>query len=187
MALSVLNSNVLAETLPNVENVRVEGSTILWDALPGAAGYNIYTGAITGSKQGQDGFIYIDTVTNATSYEATEPLVHLVVAFNEGGTAFSDLMSATTVGVEDNFDPESVSVSFFNDALGRYLVERSCTGSTNECVARCDYDSNGGNATGGFCRAEPGVAVQSDGSQLSYACTVDSFSSLLVAGVYCVP
>lgn len=185
-------SNTYANTLPDVSNLRVDGSRLVWDPLPGAAGYNVYSGALAGSNQGQGGFQYVTTVTEETSYQPAEVLrIYKIVGFSEGGAAFSDIQTAPATFLPEDVtvETESIDITFFNDSMGRYLVTNTCGNTESECIARCDHNGNAGNVTGGFCSTAPAKSVLSNGTQLTYQCSVtaESASSTITAGVYCAP
>ncbi len=187
--LASVSNSVFANSLPDVSNVRAEGSTIVWDPLPEAAGYNVYAGSRVGSQQGQAGFQYVTTVIGSNSYQPSETLrTFRIVAFSEGGAAFSDLASATTVFVPDS-ESEAVNVTFYNDSIGRYLVTKNCDSTEGDCIAKCDYNANTGNATGGFCNSTSQTTIQSLGTQLTYRCSAPAGSgaTTFTAGVYCAP
>ncbi|MFK7890999.1 MAG: hypothetical protein AB8B63_09325 [Granulosicoccus sp.] len=85
----------LAQPLPPVTGVTFDGGQIVWDALPGAIGYNIHG----------DNAIYLDTVRGDTAYKPTQSGRYYVVAFDDAGN-FSPIEI-----IEDDIVPTSNSVS----------------------------------------------------------------------------
>ncbi len=193
--------NVQAQSLEDVQNLSVSGATITWDPVPSAAGYNIYRGGLPApSMQGGEGFQYLDTVTSSTSFTAQETRLYKIVAFSAGGASFGNLASApiaTVVIGEEGGDgtpptspfedtpPDSVTVTDYNDSLGRYLVRAECRGNRGICTASCNVEGRLGYATGGACLNDNLGVSDSVAGVRQYSCYVNPPASTLTAMAYC--
>lgn len=168
-------------TLPDVENLRIEDDTLIWDAQAGATGYNISLN-----------LRYYDTVRDINSFSLSEPGTYRVIAFNNSGEYGSDygLMVDFDGGVTDN----SVSYSYDYTSL---LVYQTCVnvGPGESCIARCPSSYKPDNfhntiypryMTGGACTTSDIVEADSWIGHKSYHCTVPTFSGEVVAMAICL-
>lgn len=168
-------------TLPDVENVRVEGATLAWDALDEATGYNISLN-----------YRYYDTVRGRTSYELTEPGTYRVTPFNDNGEYGSDY--GLSVEYSGGVINENVEYSYDFNTL---IVRKTCVdvGPGESCIARCPtsyvpqenyrairprYMSGGACSTSDIVEADAWVGHR------SYHCTVPTFSGEVIAQAICL-
>jgi len=176
-------SNAFAQTplLPDVENVRIEGDMLVWDAQDGASGYNVTRN-----------YRYYDTVKNATTYMLTEPGTYRVTPFNDDGYFGSDYGLTAEY---DGSDPDrSVSYSYNFYTL---IVYQTCknVGPGESCIARCpssyepdlEYTTTvyPRSITGGACSTSDIVEADAWIGHRSYQCTVPTFSGEVVAQAMC--
>lgn len=182
--LMLVASWVQAMAFPSVENLRYENEALVWDAVPGAAGYNIYHSAGP-SKFGTD-LYYLATVKGTNSYSTIQSGFYRVIAFNFEETLYSDSSESEMIWVRSdrviniNSNNTVVTRYDFND---RYLVETTCEDAA-ACAASCETDGNVGSITGGFCHSTS-THVNSSGDALSYRCETPNSAGTIVAGAYC--
>ena len=171
-----------APTLPDVENLRIDGGTLIWDSLPEATGYNISLN-----------YRYYDTVRNATSYELSEAGTYRITAFNDAGEYGSDygLRVDFAGGSTDN----TVGYSYNYSTL---LVYKTCfnVGPGESCIAQCPVsyqpDNQPGQTiyprymSGGACSTSDIVEADAWIGHYSYSCTVPTFSGEVVAQAICL-
>ncbi|ASJ73098.1 hypothetical protein [Granulosicoccus antarcticus] len=177
----IASSAALAQDpqLPDVENLDVQGDTLLWDPLEGASGYNISLD-----------YRYYDTVRDANSYQLSEPGTYRVIAFNNSGEYGSDYGLEAEYGGSDA--DMSVSYSYDYNSL---LVYQTCVnvGAGESCIARCPRSYKPENhstiypskMTGGACSTSDIVEADAWVGHSSYTCTVPTFSGEVVAQAIC--
>lgn len=77
--------------LPQVTNVRFQGTTLSWSSLPGSAGYNVYKGDVTGLRTGNYGACLLGSVPGQSTGVPNDTipvgtaLFYLVDGFDESG------------------------------------------------------------------------------------------------------
>lgn len=182
ISIAFLFSTARAEILPDVENVKIEGNQLSWDAQDGATGYNILKD-----------YRYFDTVRDALSYTLTEAGKYRVSAFNDMGE-FSDDYGTTV-----EFSPEEVDTSItYNAGYASVVVLKTClnVGPGESCIAQCPWQhvQDYGNYTstnyiaymsGGACSTSDIVEADAFAGPNSYKCTVPTFSGEVIAQAIC--
>jgi len=168
----------IAEILPSVENISIEGDLLVWDSVEGATGYNIYRNNR-----------YFDTVKGGENYRMTQPGTYWPVAFDGAGnygSQYSRDNAPEYTGSEDN-----VSVTYNYSSS---VVQVTClnVGPGESCTASCDstetllspprYSSF---ATGGACATSDIVEADAFVSNRTYQCTVPTFSGEVIAQAVC--
>jgi len=166
-------------TLPDVENVRIEGDTLVWDALDGATGYNVLLNRR-----------YYDTVRGVTSYDLSEAGKYSLTPFNDAGEYGDDYGPQAEY---EGGDPNS-SVQFSYD-FNTLIVRNTCVdvGPGESCVARCPTSYTHENhrtiypryISGGACSTSDIVESDSWVGHSSYHCTVPTFSGEVIAQAIC--
>ena len=174
--LSVSWAQAHADPLPIVNNVRIVGDQLTWDAVEGATGYNI-------SLRG-----YLATVRDGLTFPLTELGSYRVSAFDDNG----------------NFSPASRSTFFSSGVDNRprvtiragdaaYFFTRCFDINAGEtCTARCPDLAVGpegrfviGAPTGGACSSSGTDFVSAQLGPDEYSCTVSSFTARVEAQVAC--
>ena len=175
--------NNVPPNFPNPENVRVVEDSLEWDAVPDAAGYNIY---FTGSTE-QGGLLdtpltYIATVRGATRFPLEFTGNYSVVSFNQNATLFSNQFSP---GVRARYEA-GIDVGR-PPAPGVFSVTCGNVEGGEPCTAPCPSapGDTGLVATGGACSASDFVPLNATAQERSYSCAVQTFSSEVRAQVYC--
>lgn len=182
LSTSLLFSTAHADVLPDVENTRIEGNLLTWDAQEGATGYNILKG-----------YRYFDTVRGSLSYPLTQEGDYTVVAFNDSGD-FSD-----DYGMRVSFVPEELDTSItYNASYNVLIAIHTCkdVGPGESCTARCpgSYQIDYGNyvstqypryMSGGACSTSDIVEADAFVGPNSYKCTVPTYSGEVVAQAIC--
>jgi YD repeat-containing protein len=96
-AAGVLAAGVVADlsplwaALPQVANLRVQGSSLTWNSLPGTAGYNVYRGDVAGLRAGNYGACLLGSVQGLSAGVPNDPVpvgtavFFLVDGFDESG------------------------------------------------------------------------------------------------------
>ncbi|MBX2882934.1 MAG: hypothetical protein KTR32_23485 [Granulosicoccus sp.] len=182
MMLSACWTQAHAAELPMVQNVKLNGDQLTWDAVDNATGYNIYLGSS-----------YLTTVKGNRVFTVTEVGTYWVVAFDDNGN-FSPFMFT-----EDNspfFESGVDNRPLVNEVSGSsgYFSARCLDLAAGEtCTARCpDFvgDDIGGGffvgaSTGGACNSSGTDFVNSRISPDEYSCTVSSFTARVEAQVVC--
>lgn len=183
LALLFVAQTAMAQdpTLPDVENLRIEGDMLVWDPLEGATGYNI---RLRG---------YYDTVRDSNSYALTEPGTYRVTAFNDSGEYGSDYGMQVEYGGND---PDNTVGYSYNYAT--LIVYQTCRNVEpgGSCTARCPYEYEPENQysqtvyfsymSGGACSTSDIVEADAWAGHRSYQCTVPTFSGEVVAQAICV-
>jgi len=183
------SGNNVPSDFPNPGNVRVEGNLLIWDAVPNAAGYNIYS---TSSDQAEitdaTPLTYVTTVVGTTQFPLTFTGNYSVVSFNQDSTLFSNQF-ATEVQVRF---AESETGSAATGIAGSFSsgVFSSTCGSilgAKRCRATCPSDTDEVTyiATGGACAPSEIVPVRATAEPRSYYCEVSEFTAEIKAQVYC--
>lgn len=181
LSIALLFTTARADLLPDVVNIRIEGTTLMWDEQDGATGYNI-----TRDRN------YYDTVRDASSYTLNEAGSYTVIAFNDAGDFGSDYLSER---LEYNPTESNASVAY-NDQYWALYVYKTCTdvGPGESCVASCpsQYTTQYGNSryirylSGGACSTSDIVEADAFLGPDSYKCTVPTYSGEVVAQAICV-
>lgn len=184
-AISTANAqsfgNNVPPDFPNPENVRIEGDLILWDAVEGAAGYNIYfTDRTDRGGLFDTPLTYIATVRDATEFPLEFTGNYSVVSFNEDATLFSNQFSPLVrvrfeAGISVDLTPGIYSVTCGNLEAGEL------------CTASCPNAPGGTGlvATGGACSTTDFVPVNATAEATSYSCSIQDFSNEVRAQAYC--
>ena len=169
-------ASLMAANFPAPTDVRIEGSQLLWSAVPDAGGYNIYW---------QGG--YLTTVRGRTGYELTLEGQYQVVAFDESASVFSEQrLPEVTVDYEDGGTlTETVSVPGSSPITVVAATCRNVAGGES-CVASCSAVGRPASATGGACATSDIVEADAVGGVNTYSCTVPTFSGQVSAQVYCL-
>lgn len=179
--LALMPLTALAETLPAVENVRIEGSQLLWDEQEGATGYNIYVN-----------YNYYDTVKNALQYSVSDEGKYLVVAFDDAGNFSPAYGTYVEFSQEGQASSSSSSYTVNNYTI---TVQKTCldVGPGESCVAACPNEYAATYSTrytqylsGGACSTSDIVEADAFASDMTYKCTVPTFSGEVVAQAICV-
>ena len=68
------SSQAVAQSLPKVTGLALDGNQLTWDAQEGASGYNIHRD-----------YEYFDTVRDTLTYTVVEPGAYHVISFNDAG------------------------------------------------------------------------------------------------------
>ena len=175
-------SGVNAEELDGGEDIRSEGNLLLWDALEGATGYNIYYD-----------YGYYDTVKGKEQYTLSDDGPYNVVAFDDAGN-FGSIHYQSTVDYvsEDNIDDADTSYTYNGYTL---TVQKTCfnVGPGESCLAACPRSHEGLYEThytqymsGGACSTSDIVEADAFVSGNTYKCAVPTFSGEVVAQAICV-
>lgn len=177
--LSLVSIPAVADVLPPLENIAIEGNLLVWDAQEGATGYNIYKD-----------YRYYTTVPNSEPYSLSDSGVYFVVSFDDAGnfgqTASRDYLDYEVVG------SDATQYSFHGYTL---IAQKTCqnVGPGESCVASCPNRYDAGYATvysqyvsGGACSTSDIVEADSIASSFTYSCTVPTFSGEVVAQAICV-
>ena len=168
--------SLMAGDFPEPTNVRIEGDKLLWSAVPGAGGYNVYW---------QGG--YLTTVRGRTDDDLTLAGQYQVVAFDESASVFSEQRTAdVTVDYEDGGTlSQTVSVPGSPPIT---VVSATClnVGAGESCVASCSAVGRPDAATGGACATSDIVEADAVGGVNTYSCTVPTASGRVSAQVYCL-
>lgn len=168
-------------TLPDVENLRIEGGTLYWDALDEATGYNIRLN-----------YQYYDTVKGSASYSLSEPGTYAITAFNDAGEYGSDY--ALRIDYEGGSANDNVEYSFDYITL---IVRKTCVnvGPGESCIARCPRSFEPQQyvqafrpnfMSGGACSTSDIVEADAWVGHKSYHCTVPTFSGEVIAQAICL-
>lgn len=187
--LVLFAGNSVAMTFPSVENLRFEDTTLMWDEVPDAGGYNIYYYDGGPSKFGISPE-YLTTVNNTTSLSGAQPGIYRVIAFSDDAMLFSDSASAKNIwlktdGTVDDFTGNGADVTFYGTDNERYIVETTCNNeATGLCIASCDENDNTGYITGGYCSSSA-LQINASGHTDHYRCFTSEVGSDIVAGAYC--
>jgi len=186
IAIFLLSQPLLAQDthLADLENVQLENDMLVWDALEGASGYNIYKD-----------YGYYTTVRGSTSFQLTEPGKYHVSAFDDNGKfgrAYGTYIDYT------GSDPDT-SISYsYTYGSHTVLVYKTCRNVMpgESCVAICPYQYKPdleyarelylAYMSGGACSTSD--IVEADGwiGHRGYSCTVPTFSGEVVAQAICV-
>ena len=168
-------------TLPDVENLQIEGDLLTWDALNEATGYNISLNRR-----------YYDTVRDVTSYRVIESGIYRITPFNDNGEYGSDY----GLSVEYLSDTVDTSVHYSFD-FSTLIVYKTCTdvGPGESCVARCPTSYTPESfptiypryMSGGACSTSDIVEADAWVGHRSYHCTVPTFSGEVIAQAICIP
>lgn len=181
-------SSAVADNLPRVTGLNLEGDLLVWDAQEGAVGYNIYLE--------ND---YFDTVGDVQQYTVNEPGRYHVISFNASGD-FGVLRNEGETGpaifAVYTGEAENISYSFRNPVL---IVQNTCldVGPGESCIARCptSYEVDFGSLnftvfprylSGGACSTSDIVEADAFVSARTYSCTVPTFSGEVVAQGVCI-
>lgn len=173
--------NNVPPDFPNPENVRIEGDLLVWDAVPNAAGYNIYYTDRTDRGGLLDTpLTYIATVGETPEYPLEFTGNYSVVSFNQGATLFSNQFSPQVrVRYEAGITPSTEP--------GLYSVTCASVDAGESCTAFCPGSPGGAGliATGGACSSSDFATLNATAKKRSYACAVQTFSEEVRAQVYC--
>ena len=176
--------HAVADPLPQVENIRLEGDTLVWDPVEGAAGYNI-----------NRDFSYFDTVRGALEYPLTEPGTYSVSAFDDNGnfgpTPRFDESVEFAPGEEAGDAGAALAVNTYTVTVQKTCRDVPAGGS---CVAACprSFEAPSGETvslaylSGGACSTSDIVEADAFVSDRTYKCTVPTFSGEVVAQGVCV-
>lgn len=180
--LNLMFSAAHAAILPDVENVRIDGQVLTWDAQEGATGYNIIFE-----------YSYYDTVRGPLSYQLNEPGTYSVIAFND----MDDYgKNHSLERVEYSADTGTASVDY--DLKYRtLLVYKTCqdVGPGESCIALCPSNFTDplyrntvriNYMSGGACSTSDIVEADAFISEDAYKCTVPTYSGEVVAQAICV-
>ena len=179
LALLAASTNLFADQIPDVDNFRVEGNSLVWDDVEGAVGYNLYRD-----------YEYYDTVKGRTSYSATEVGNYDILAFDDAGNFGRQYQNYLEFSPE--VDPDvSISTNYHTA-----IVQRTCrdVGPGESCIASCpsSVESSYGSSrytkylSGGACSTSDIVEADALVSSNTYKCTVPTFSGEVVAQAICV-
>jgi len=174
--------NNVPPDFPNPENVRVSGDSIVWDAVEGAAGYNIYfTDRTERGGLFDTPLTYIDTVRGATRFPLEFTGNYSVVSFNQDASLFSNQFSPS---VRVRYE---AGTSVAPSSPGVFSVTCGNVGGGESCTASCPSAPGGTGpvATGGACSTSDFVPVNATAEERSYSCAVQTFSGEVRAQVYC--
>lgn len=179
--LALQAGNAFAQSLPQVENIRVDGDTLAWDAVDVAAGYNIYRD-----------HSYFDTVRGVLEYTLSEPGTYGVVAFDGSGS-----FGPTPRG-DDTAEYAPGDGTAAAETINSFTVtiQKTCRNVApgGSCIASCPRSverPNGGTVSlaylsGGACATSDIVEADAFVSDRTYKCTVPTFSGEVTAQAVCV-
>lgn len=186
IALFVLLSGFAhSATLPDPENIRIEGDLIVWDEVPNAIGYNIYRN-----------YNYYDTVKGATSFTPGQYGFYAIVAFDAQGN-FGAPDWRDPPGVAGAFEPASNDIAYSVSAHS-VIVANTCrdVGPGESCIASCNTGLLGTLSgqtipgtkylSGGACSTSDIIEADASVTEMTYKCTVPTFSGEVVTQAICV-
>ncbi len=180
LSITFLFSTARADVLPDVENVRVEGQLLTWDAQDGATGYNIIFE-----------YGYYDTVRDALTYQLNEAGTYSVIAFNDMDD-YGKNHSLERVKYAGESNDASINYDYQYRTL---LVYKTCkdVGPGESCIAVCpnSYRTQFNNTvfidymSGGACSTSDIIEADAFISADAYKCTVPTYSGEVVAQAIC--
>lgn len=178
LLLATVGSTYAAELLPDVENVRVEGNTLIWDSLAEADGYNVYRD-----------YQYLDSVMGSSSYELSQAGHYDVVAFDDAGnfgTQFEHHVQFVPVTDAD----VSIVMEYYTA-----IVQKTCGDvmAGDSCIATCPVSLEQYGSivytkylSGGACSTSGAVNADASVTDRTYKCTANEFAETITAQGVCV-
>lgn len=185
---SVLFSSLsfATDSISAPQNIRIESTTLQWDSVEGATGYNIYILDQSERSDTNRGF-YLATVSGLTEYRVSTLGFYTVVSILDipnQRVLFSDIWDGQLVYFGGLDSGQELVIT---RSPGFETRTRRCTNvvAAESCTATC-ADVLRKIPSGGACRADSGVVlhqrVRSDG----YECITQQDTSFVEADVICL-
>ncbi len=167
-----------AQPLQPVQNVRIAGDQLTWDAVEGATGYNIFLRG------------YLATVRDGLTFPLTELGSYTVSAFDDNGN-FGPILGSNSAFFESDVDNRPF-VNVLGDGMAYFSTRCFDVNAGETCAARCPDGAGGvggffiiGASTGGACNSSGTDFVSAQVNPDEYSCTVSSFTTRVEAQVAC--